>query len=307
MTRNSKKTKSSNEKQTSSVSTDKTKNEKSMNLQGMPAERWNVLAGSIIGAIGLIIAAVITSVPGMYPYWFLPTVTVQSNSTNVQVTPVLTATLPITPISSAIQSAQPITATSLMRIGRYRNTLCDDPAEIPATFDLEAEPTTVAQKIEEVINDGSWTTWPKAALWAVSADQAGSIELPLKIQHILRNAEWIELDNTFQIIVHVNQSLPEHTNILQFCGEGIGKIQTTSELVFLKTDELEYTSEVTFPEGDYYKLEPGEFELFNITFQCTAPGSYSILIQVPYIYAEQSGNLEFSENITCAQTATIWP
>jgi hypothetical protein len=212
-----------------------------------------------------------------------------------------------TPTPPPLVTATPVAidTTSLVRFQRYRNTICDDPAVLPAYLDPTLASSSIAEKFGEALSNGSWTDWPKAPLFNAWSNQIGGTELPLRVQHILRGGEWIELSNKFQIKIHVSSNFPDHVNIIRIC-EGVGQIRTTPKIVSLQNENIEYTVETEFPDGDFYTLEPGAFEVFSLRFQCSNPGLYTAVVRIPYSYAEQSGYLEYVEKIICPKIATMW-
>jgi len=118
--------------------------------------------------------------------------------------------------------------------------------------------------------------------------------------------DWIEISKSLNVNVSTSSNIPSHIDILtQACG-GAGQVRDFSS-IDLRTDLNSFSKEAIFAGADFFTLQPGEFEVFSIPFQCNAPGYYKISITSEYSYQGDNGIIEFPEfNALCPQSATVY-
>ena len=142
----------------------------------------------------------------------------------------------------------------------------------------------------------------------------GNSDSPVYISYSISNAgtepAWVRIEKEITLNVKylqapdpqvVDSTMPEG------CGEG-GDYRFFPS-TDLRTDYPEYRLGLTAKDSpDYYKLEPGEFEVFVFTFQCTAPGLYSVNLGIPINYKGQDGQVTYTDtpNILCPQEAVTY-
>ena len=94
-------------------------------------------------------------------------------------------------------------------------------------------------------------------------------------------AEWIRLSNKVLAKIIHYEPLPDSVNIYSPpCGGG----EEFRDFVFRINNSpgIEFAS--SKPDIDYYSLQPGEFEVFNILLKATAPGLYEVKLGIEYAY-----------------------
>ncbi len=97
----------------------------------------------------------------------------------------------------------------------------------------------------------------------------------------ISQAEWIRLSNKVLAKIICYEPLSDSANVyFPGCG-GSGEFR---DFVFRINNSpgIEFTS--SKPDIDYYSLQPGEFEVFNILLKANAPGLYEIRLGIEYTY-----------------------
>lgn len=119
--------------------------------------------------------------------------------------------------------------------------------------------------------------------------------------------DWIKISKSLDVNVSADSSIPRHTDVLNMpgCG-GTGQIRDFSSIK-LRTDLSSFSQKTNFTGADFFTLQPGEFEVFSVPFQCSAPGYYRVSITAEYSYQGENGVMEFPEfDILCPQSATVY-
>jgi hypothetical protein len=136
----------------------------------------------------------------------------------------------------------------------------------------------------------------------------------LKITHIDPDGNTINIDNTAYVVIDVYEPL-DHIDIANFsdgsgwfigadiCGGGavanifdITLLQNTSEV------------EVDTKEYDYFTLQPGEVEYFDMKIACGEPGFYSFHIEMSLSYFDNEKRVNISPDIKmyCPKAYDRW-
>ncbi len=129
-----------------------------------------------------------------------------------------------------------------------------------------------------------------------------------RISNIRNGGDWLRIDNGARISVLGYQNVPETINVLHIypgCAAG-GMNRRFSPVALSPTDIREFTTE--YPESDYFSLQPGEFEIFMYTFNCTQPGLYDIKLSIPFTTARNAGLIELDEapSLICPKSVKFW-
>jgi hypothetical protein len=160
----------------------------------------------------------------------------------------------------------------------------------------------------------------QAASFAAEAKQSGEVDrwpivgedpvdLEVTFTSLPQNANWVKLSNSIDVIVKVNRDMPEHLHALLLawgCGGG-GSTRSFSNISLSDNNET-YRQKSTTSEFDFFTLQPGEFEVFSLPFDCEATGIYSIVFELPYTLLDGSGIVTFQWDrlIICPKSYTSW-
>jgi hypothetical protein len=99
--------------------------------------------------------------------------------------------------------------------------------------------------------------------------------------------EWVRIENKIRVKVLNYKQLSELNAVQLLCGGGQERDFPTVQIDTTK-DEFD----TTFPEFDYFTLQPGEFEVFNLVVMASEAGEYEVEIGLDYSYK--------------GKTATFW-
>lgn len=122
------------------------------------------------------------------------------------------------------------------------------------------------------------------------------------------NTEWIRISN----IMHVSISyepISDHVQLVEITGGGgTGEERLASKPVRLSDSYDNSNVNVEFPEGDFFTLQPGEVEVFDIPLECKAPGIYRINLRITYSYEGENHSMSFANFPTqvCPNQASLW-
>jgi hypothetical protein len=99
---------------------------------------------------------------------------------------------------------------------------------------------------------------------------------------------WIKVENRFFLNIFVESEVPDDLNVVYVYGCGGGSAITLSEVELDSQNNLsQYRIRLESPGIDFFTLQPGEFEFFQIPLVCKTPGIYSISIELFAEYIDQ--------------------
>ncbi len=102
---------------------------------------------------------------------------------------------------------------------------------------------------------------------------------------------WVKVGNQFSVNVFVESQVPENLNIVSISGCGGGNWRLLQDITLTNQNNLrQYKVSLSYPDVDFFTLQPGEFEVFMIPMECKAPGIYSFTVVINSEYTGQSGN-----------------
>jgi hypothetical protein len=132
--------------------------------------------------------------------------------------------------------------------------------------------------------------------------------IAVQISSLVSDTRWIKIANELTVDVTTQKDMPEHVNTINYgqCG-GTGEIRRFPSMNF-STDFDTYTIRPTYPDADFFTLQPGEFEEFVIPFECKSIGIYYFTINVSYEISNISGVSDSDKTVgfMCPQTYTAW-
>jgi hypothetical protein len=122
---------------------------------------------------------------------------------------------------------------------------------------------------------------------------------------------WIQISKKITVSVEYVDEAPSNADVTipaSGCGAGANYIDFPNTP--LKNDFPQYSVNIEAQDNaQYYKLAPGEFEIFVLGFKCQQPGIYAIAVNLPVVYLGSSGNVIYSSTpeIVCPTIATVYP
>jgi hypothetical protein len=175
---------------------------------------------------------------------------------------------------------------------------------LPSHIDPGADAGTAREQVDRALQSGSSSLWSRSP----DAEEGKSMLLtvPFEIGSAVQGRTRFRLSNTFRVTVRVRPEGAERVNVLSTCA-GAEAILRSSDVVELVSRPTEYTTEVTFPQGDYFSLMPGEFEEFVFKFRCVQPGVYAIGFAVPFTLRSRPDTLRFVHpDLVCPRSLYRW-
>ncbi len=176
--------------------------------------------------------------------------------------------------------------------------------DCPTIFVLPAfiQPEHGSRVVMDQIYNEDYYNWP------VAHDGSGSVTLSVLVTSQVPGSEWIELGNTLTVDIQASSELPDplHAAETGACG-GAGEVRQFST-VELDSSFDALQASTTYSAADFFTLQPGEFEVFKITFHCRRPGRYRLQVSIPYRVPEQRGTLTTPQQteVICPASATLW-
>jgi hypothetical protein len=142
--------------------------------------------------------------------------------------------------------------------------------------------------------------------WLVAPDGNGQFSFYVDITS-KSDQEWVELEKSISIEVKTSSISGQTANAFKFppaCGGGQNVRDFSS--FDLQTDFQKYVTKTSSNDFDFYTLQPGEWERFNIPFQCREPGYYDITAQIHFRYDNEDGVIETTlAKVSCPQKFTV--
>jgi len=147
-----------------------------------------------------------------------------------------------------------------------------------------------------------------AYLYSVYPVSSGTFSVFIDITHIPNEQYWVKLDNDLSVMVSYLQEVKQDVAIYRQVGCGGGGFIRYFTDVNLQSDHPEYIEIITTSDADFFTLEPGETETFNLTFKCQAPGIYRLRISVPISYMDAKGTLDITDigGIVCPESVSAY-
>ncbi|HNE69952.1 MAG TPA: hypothetical protein PLE39_16330 [Anaerolineales bacterium] len=260
---------------------------------------------AIIGVAGTIGAALITALFG-----FLSTkAQIELPISATQTAELKLATLTSEPSPSFTQTPA---STSNMDWKNYleieNNIQCNDIVVLPQGLDYLS--SSIPEKISQAISQGyadqsiySWDKVPEADKDMYNAQRAS---ITIDINNIA-SEDWVEVTKSLTVSIGTEKEIPEKINAVRI-GGGCGASGEIREFppLNLATDFEQYTDKTIYPEFDFFKLENGEFERFQIPFTCQAPGYYQLAINIPFNIRNKASEMQTTANVICPNEISLW-
>lgn len=207
-------------------------------------------------------------------------------------------TLPSPSMTASETMLPPKDSTAIIRITPLPRDPCNEPAVLPASIAPDRDRAkALAQFNQEAA---------KTQLWQRAPSQRGSFTLGIQVSSIVDAKQWIRLDSKVLVTVHVGSDVPEHVNIVQDCA-GLGQSRIFPTIIPLKPSPKEYNVSTSYPNTDYFTLQPGEFEVFQFGLRCDSPGIYISTLTISYTYLERSDVITLnSPDFVCPKSYTSW-
>ncbi|HEY0068592.1 MAG TPA: hypothetical protein VGE04_01335 [Chloroflexia bacterium] len=189
--------------------------------------------------------------------------------------------------------------TPLMHISRYVG-LCSLSVVMPGNLDPEKDLITTSEQVNKGYANNEWSAWRELPGVAI-----GDV---LSIESDSTNRDWMQLSNTSDALVDVEQQAPEHVDVVISPGGCGGAINIRGfSAINLEQGSTAYTRKVTTTDADLFTLQPGEPESWNLPVSCKALGTYHVTLEIAYIYQQIQGKYSYSlPEYVCPQSYSTW-
>lgn len=168
---------------------------------------------------------------------------------------------------------------------------------IPENIDTDTSQAQI--QIGEAIQSMAYNQW--------SIGPHASI--PIILKNTTSDNNWIRLNNTIKATINLlSTTAPEKANVITgFGGCGGGQLKYFPEIE-LATSFDEYVQNSTYTEFDYFTLQPGEEELFIVSFKCASTGVYKFNIEISGTFNNEEGVLIISDTppVVCPASYDSW-
>jgi hypothetical protein len=239
-----------------------TRNTPSKRRQNLsPAMQVTVIV-ALIGCIGTILAAIVS---GAFMYW----------TTRAQID---------RPIAFTQTAA--FLPTPQVQVFEWQNVLSVDPASLcPSVYTPDHlfggldKFSWVRDRHDEFI--GLYHNDKLMYAPQFMSDNPNELEASFTITNSPDNQAWIRLSKDVKVSIRFVDNPPPTSEIMQFSGCGGGGAYRYFSPVSLNRDYPEYNVSSSSSDADFYTLQPGEFEIFILRFQCNAPGLYAVSLNIP--------------------------
>lgn len=124
--------------------------------------------------------------------------------------------------------------------------------------------------------------------------------------------DWIKIENSISVTINVLSEDVKHVNLWRITDTGCGGV---SGKFFLPEISLNHNNDslpqtIKSDEYDFFTLQPGEFDEFNLTFICDNPGTYNISdieLKVSYKNRTEVVHVPWGDTIiVCPDTYSFW-
>jgi len=182
---------------------------------------------------------------------------------------------------------------------------CFHPLVLPDDIIPISDAVEAGKQVAEAIDNGSALDWRRAPLKDTQILDVIGFELPIEIASVVSDQQWVRLSNTIRVTVSVHREVAEKVNIIRSC-QGSGEIRNYP-IISLNSNARQYTVEAVYSGADFFTLMPGELEEFHMKFRCDSPGVYTIRMELPYRYGDQSDTIIFSHaDLVCPVSYFKW-
>jgi hypothetical protein len=158
---------------------------------------------------------------------------------------------------------------------------CREPVIFPSEIDPVHRPDEAREQIMQAHTTSEIWKWRRVPTDQFHNDQwvRNVIKIQLRVSSF-NQQDWVKVDNTIFVDIKTFATPLNHVNALQDCA-GAGEIRYFTP-VFLNSHTAGTQLKTFYPDCDYFSLQPGEFEVFNLQFHCVEPGIYSVKIRIPW-------------------------
>jgi hypothetical protein len=164
----------------------------------------------------------------------------------------------------------------------------------------------INQAAKQVMDEAKATNFDS---WlVVSNPYTNDISLLLTVTNIPNDVDWIKLENNLDVSINAQSNPSKHVNVLTATGCGAGGVYRTFSGISLAFDYQNYTTTSTSAEFDFFTLQPGESEIFQVSLTCQAPGIYRVMLTLPYSLIDSGGKaqVEYDRSIICPAAFMVW-
>lgn len=188
------------------------------------------------------------------------------------------------------------------------NIQCNDIVVLPQGLDYSSSdiPEKIAQAISQGYADQSVYLWNKIPEVDKDMYNAQRASTTIDINNIASD-DWIEVSKSLTVSIRAEKEIPEKINAVRI-GGGCGASGDIRDFPTLNLDTKfeQYTDKTVYPEFDFFKLEKGEFERFQIPFTCQATGYYHLAINIPFHVRSKAGEMQTTADVICPNEISLW-
>ena len=112
------------------------------------------------------------------------------------------------------------------------------------------------------------------------------------------NQGWIELSNNMTVTILTEDINDSNIYAIQHGQCGMSGVKREFSPVNLNSEYKKYETNIKNLDADYFSLQPGEFEYFDLGLQCDAPGKYKPHISIPFMYEGNRAMIEVDLEVT---------
>jgi hypothetical protein len=274
------------------------KNYKQSWLRQIPKEVFVALITGVCGFIGIATTAYFGYISVWIPIKATQIAVASLPSTNTQVSSPITSPTPQTPsstpqASSSTSNNYAVVAELIPGSGCYGQ-------QLPDNLDPVGDPQGTVEKVSQGSSDGSILNW------AYPARVNEEFIVIYTISNIAPTGGEIIVENKAKAVVEYEPS-QEHANIMPgACGGGEWNYLFTP--VYLNDKMGNSASLTTHSEKyDYFSIQQGENERFELPFVCEQPGLYKTTLIFQYSFMGKTYEAKTGQTkILCLNNYTEW-
>lgn len=161
---------------------------------------------------------------------------------------------------------------------------------------------------KQVMDEWKGTDDPFSSWLFVSNPSTNGVSLLLTLTNLPDRVDWIKLENKLDVSINAESNPPDQVNVLTVTGCGAGGLYRTFSDVSLASEFQNYKITSASSDFDFFSLQPGESEIFELSLNCQAPGIYRATFNIPYSSLESRGmvEVEYDRSIICPSAFTVW-
>lgn len=148
----------------------------------------------------------------------------------------------------------------------------------------------------------------RGEIFPLAVSYGNRLSLSIEFRSKVQTNDWLKLDNKMKVTITSDSNVKSKVNIREVSGCGGGMFRYFSPDVGLNTDYPTYSLDVEYDDFDFFTLQPGEFEYFDLAFYCQTPGIYTVSIELPYSLSNASDYYTYTVpvQLVCPENFSLW-